>query len=195
MRYIYIHGFNSGPQSRSGAALEQLLGKPVLRAHNDYSQTFHECMAGLERFVATNVPPDEQITLIGTSLGAFYALQMRLPGIARVAAFNPVIYPAVQLAKFLGENCRFTDGQTWHFGADALHSYAEAADSRVWHNFYQQANYPESHKPERKIWLGSRDDVLDHETGLFYWKDHAPVSIIDSGHSIADFSVACDFLI
>lgn len=192
MRYIYIHGFNSGRESRSGTALEKLLGQPVLRAQNDYSLPFRECMEKLLEFISTETQPDEKLCLMGTSLGGFYALQLRHQGIAKVAAWNPVLFPALQLARFTGENTRFTDGQKWIFGRDALLSYAVAPDPRVWDNFYWTRLDGEI--PKRMIFLGDHDDVLDHEVTEEFWAGHAPIQTISSGHSIENFDHALDFL-
>lgn len=109
MRYFYIHGFNSGPQSRSGSALERLLEMPVIRCHNDYSQPFLDCLEKLGNFILDK-SGGEEVCVLGTSLGGFYALQLRLSCIAKICAWNPVIFPALQAAQFVGENTRFTDG-------------------------------------------------------------------------------------
>lgn len=199
MQYLYIHGFNSGPQSRSGTSLELLLGKPVLRAHNDYSLPYLECLARLNQFIYDNCPQDDSLCVMGTSLGGFYALQLRLPQIERVVAWNPVTFPALQLADFVGENVRFTDGQKWNFSREALLSYGKAADPREWLNFYWQACYAESVQaavcPQRQIIIGNHDELLDHELSELYWEGHAAVQVIDSGHSIEDFRHAREFLI
>ena len=198
MNYVYIHGFNSGAGSRSGALLEAMLGQPVLRVVNDYSQDYKTCLAATEAQISAQFPSPAQLCVMGTSLGGFYALQLRLPGIARVAAWNPVVFPALQLAAFVGENTRFTDGKKWHFSRQALLSYAAAADARQWSNFQLAARYGDSQPPPcplRHVYIGSHDEVLDHEIGVSFWHGHAGLTVIDSGHSIADFSHAAPFLI
>jgi len=196
MYYIYIHGFNSSHESRSGTALQELLGKSVLRVSNNYSETFSVCMEKLERQIIAAAPPDSHFCLMGTSLGGFYALQLRLPNIAKVAAWNPVIFPPLQLSRFLGENTRFTDGQKWNFDRSALLSYAVAPDPRPWQNPAWKQKYGDNGPicPERLIFLGDHDELLDHEISRIFWFGHAPVEIISSGHSIADFSHARNFL-
>lgn len=196
MRYIYIHGFNSGPESRSGNALEELLGKPVLRVKNDYSEPYSICMEKLARQITAEDCGCEPICLMGTSLGGFYALQARIANVAKVCAWNPVIFPALQLAEFVGENVRFTDNQKWTFSREAQLSYAAAADPRWWDNWTWGGKFhlSEQSAPVRQLYFGNHDEVLDHSVGVVYWQDHAPVEIIDSGHSIMDFSAAKAFL-
>lgn len=189
MKYFYIHGLNSGPQSRSGAALEKLLGQEVIRCACDYSLPFGDCYPRLSAFIEEAANGDE-IALMGTSLGGFYALQLRMPGIAMITAWNPVIFPALQLAQFTGENTRFTDNVKWIFSREALLSYAAAPDPRVWQNPYWQNSGASADCPQRMIFLGDHDDLLDHEVSGAYWAGHAPILVINSGHSIEDFSHA-----
>lgn len=191
MRYFYIHGFNSGPQSRSGTALEGLLGKPVIRCHNDYSKSFPECLEKLNQFILEH-SGGEKACILGTSLGGFYALQLRLPCIAKVGAWNPVIFPALQAAGFVGENTRFTDGAVWTFTREALLSYAGAPDPRVWQNSFW--NGARDSGPDRNIFFGVNDDLLDHEVGVAFWKNHARIELIESGHHIEDFSHSLAFI-
>lgn len=197
MYYVYIHGLNSSQLSRSGKALQELLRQPVLKVFNDYSLPFPEVLDNLEKQIVAAAPPDSQLCLMGTSLGGFYALQLRLPNIAKVCAWNPVVFPAVQLAQFTGENTRFTDGHKWIFSREALLSHATAPDPRDWQNLAWQQRYSGNGPlaPERMIFLGDHDDLLDHEVAQLYWRGFAPVEIISSGHSIEDFGEAKDFLL
>lgn len=191
MRYVYIHGFNSGPGSRSGAALERMLGVPVIKAHNDYSLPFPDCIARIEQFLS-RVAGEESLCVMGTSLGGFYALQLRRPQIEKIVVWNPVVFPALQLAQFTGENMRFTDGEKWFFSRQALLSYASAADPRVWRNF--SAADITGPQPTRRIFIGDQDEVLDPEVCESFWAGHASIQIISSRHSIENFEHALPFL-
>lgn len=187
--YVYIHGFNSGSQSRSGKELQRIIGAPVYCPQNDYSRPFAECLENLGRQIAANTnPADGQICVMGTSLGGFYALQLRLPEIGRVIAWNPVIYPAVQLKQFIGKNVRFTDNVEWNFSREACLSYAAAADAREWGNFYLAAHpLLACAKPTRYVVLGIHDELLDAELARTHWQNHASLLEIDSGHHVENF--------
>lgn len=198
--YIYIHGLNSGRQSRSGAALEKVIGAPVFRAVNDYSKPYGECLADLVRQIRQNAPAGESLRVMGTSLGGFYALQLRLPEIERVMAWNPVVFPALQLARFVGKNTRFTDNADWFFPQSSLLSYAAAPDPRQWDNFYQARQAKADKRgtvgqpPLRFVTIGKRDDLLDPELCAIYWRGHASLMEIDSGHSVENFEHVLGFL-
>ena len=134
-RFVYIHGFNSGARSRSGRELARLLGTEVLCPEYDYARPFSECLAALQRRIFESVDAGkDSVCLMGSSLGGFYALMLRHPAIVHVAAWNPVVFPAVQLEQFLGTNTRFSDGSTWEFTRETLLSYAQAPDPRPWYN-------------------------------------------------------------
>lgn len=198
MEYVYIHGFNSGIGSRSGQALTELLDQPVFCPENDYSNSFEHCRHALEKQIKNSVKPNAEICLLGTSLGGFYALQLRIGQVAQVVAWNPVVFPALQLAQFVGENTRFTDGKKWIFSREALLSYAMAADPRIWKNFAWRQKYGHyddaPDKPRRMIFLGDHDELLDHEVAAAFWEGHAPVHIISSGHSIENFEHLLEYL-
>lgn len=186
MHYVYIHGFNSGPQSRSGSALEALLEKPVFRPRNDYSLGFWDVVHALETQISTQYPRGN-LCLMGTSLGGFYALQLRMPRIRQIMAWNPVIYPAIQLGQFVGENTRFTDGEKWEFTREAQLSYASSPNPRQWDNEMWETDSYGGATPNRQIFLGRNDELLDSGIAEAYWNGHAAITWIEAGHHIEDF--------
>ncbi len=134
-RFVYIHGFNSSASSRSGRELSQLLGVPVICPEYDYSRPFAECLSSIQKQIDSAIDGRiDRLCVMGSSLGGFYALQLRHPSIIHAVAWNPVVFPAIQLEQFLGHNVRFSDGQKWEFCRETLLSYAQAPDSRPWRN-------------------------------------------------------------
>ena len=183
MIFIYLHGFNGGSPSHSAAALSKLLDAGVFCPQYDYSRPFEYCYASLlETIAATRA---DKICLLGTSLGGFYALSLRHPSIKRVVAWNPVVFPALQLLQFVGLNVRFHDGVPWEFRREIAVSYAEAPDPRVWANRLNPApGYP---APVRRVIIGDRDEILNSELCIAYWRQAASLSIIESGHSVENY--------
>lgn len=134
-RFVYIHGFNSGAQSRSGRELGRLLGVEIICPEYDYARPFAECLASIRRQILEAIDGEhDSVCLMGSSLGGFYALMLRHPSIVHVAAWNPVVFPTMQLEQFLGMNTRFSDGGIWEFTRETLLSYAQAPDPRPWYN-------------------------------------------------------------
>lgn len=192
--YVYIHGFNSGAASRSGARLANMLKESVFCPEYDASLPWENCMLDLERQIKAACGSG-QLIMMGSSLGGFYASQMRLDGIAKVIMWNPVIYPAIQLERFLGHNVRFTDGLEWDFGRHALLSYAQSPDPRQWHNFYwERLEERQEDEPARVVFLGIHDELLDSSLAMSFWSGHSDTRIISAGHSIEDFSHALEII-
>ena len=134
-RFVYIHGMGSGAQSRSGRELAEKLGVPVICPEYDYARPFTECFFSLRRQIIEAVDEEnDRLCVMGSSLGGFYALQLRHPAIVHVAVWNPVVFPTLQLERFLGENVRFADGSSWELTRETLLSYAQAPDPRPWKN-------------------------------------------------------------
>lgn len=196
LRFVYIHGFNSAAECRSCKALREILQAPLLCPGYDYSRTFQECRDFLERTLQDILGPGDRLHILGSSLGGFYALQMRLAGIEAVTVWNPVIFPALQLARFVGGNVHFYGGGKWHFGRESLNSYAAAPDPRQWLNFYALDAWADERpaRPRRKIYLGIHDDLLDPGLAESFWRGHADIESIGEGHSIADYSHAAGHL-
>lgn len=102
---IYIHGFNSSPQSWKAQRLCQWLAQhggadveaPAL------SHWPAEAMAQLRSRVEAH--PDRELTLIGSSLGGYYATWLceHYPRL-RAVLVNPAVYPYRLLAEWLGDN-------------------------------------------------------------------------------------------
>ena len=176
-RFVYIHGFNSNRNSRSAALLEQALGVGVFRVEYDAAQPMDACSEQIVSQLARAAAGSHAgLCVMGSSLGGFYALltAVRCPAVRRVAAFNPVVYPAVQLAQFLGLNTMFVTGRQWEFTRTALYSYAKAPDPRAF-------------AVRRDIVLGRRDELLDWQMCAAYWEGFARLSYSDDMHQIADF--------
>lgn len=186
MQFVYIHGFNSGVPSRSGKALSALVGSEVFCPQCDYSLEYASCLDGIvEQIKAAAEGP---YCIMGTSLGGFYALQLRFTGILNVIAWNPVIFPALQLARLTGRNKRFTDGKDWDFPENSLLSYAQAPDPRMWKNFYWKSlEKPENQTPFRTVVLGDADEVLDSRLANAFWTGHAELMSVHAGHRIENY--------
>ena len=188
MRYFYLHGFNGGAPSRTGIQLAKLLNTGVFCLQYDYSQPFKNCFASLqEQLTAARA---DEICLMGVSLGGFYALSLRHPAIRKVVAWNPVVFPALQLSQFLGWNIRFNDGVKWKFEKETALSYATAPDPRVWNNFLNLAD--SALAPRRLIFLGLRDEILDSALCAEFWRGFADIRFINAAHSVEDYSCLLD---
>lgn len=146
--YLYLHGFNSSPQSLKARETADWLRQhapdsrfhcPALSVHPALAlQQAHDLIAGL--------PADT--LLIGSSLGGFYAAWLAQQMDRRAVLINPAIEPHLDLARLPREQTNPYSGE--HYRLDDADMAALLA---------HRLQRPD---PER-FWvvLGSADEVLD----------------------------------
>jgi predicted esterase YcpF (UPF0227 family) len=100
---LYLHGFRSSPQS----AKAQLMAKWLAREH---SSVYWACpqlpaspleAAAAIRLILKNWPADSS-TVIGSSLGGFYATWAASEHRSAAVVLNPAVHPARDLAAYIG---------------------------------------------------------------------------------------------
>jgi uncharacterized protein len=114
---VYLHGFNSSPQSVKGSklarALEQLRDPPRYWRPQLHHQP-REAMRTLTTWIDDEVTDPSHLTLIGSSLGGFYAtwLAERYKA-ARAIVINPAIRPYDSLAAYAGPQANPYTGERY----------------------------------------------------------------------------------
>ena len=115
---VYLHGFLSSPQSKKAQELIQYF------ADNDMSEQLRvPCLAfepatAIEQAIAAIEELEQQdgidqVFLMGSSLGGYYATYIsELKGI-KAALINPAVRPYELFDKYLGPNKHFYDGKTY----------------------------------------------------------------------------------
>jgi hypothetical protein len=104
---VYIHGFNSSPQSHKAQQFRQWIEAhhPDITLHIPALKPFPlDAMAQLESLA--QLAPDNT-AFVGSSLGGFYATWLAEKFKARAALINPAVRPFDTLSRHLGENENF----------------------------------------------------------------------------------------
>jgi predicted esterase YcpF (UPF0227 family) len=111
---IYIHGFNSSPQSVKAQQLAVYFESNKLEEKKDYqlhipALNYQPKLAikQLTDIIETQLSKDENsdILLIGSSLGGYYSLWLAQKYAQCIAVLvNPAVYPYLLLEQLLGEN-------------------------------------------------------------------------------------------
>lgn len=148
---VYLHGFNSAPQSIKG----QLLARAV--AALPAPPRFHlpqlplrpaEAMREVAQWVEQHATATA-LTFIGSSLGGFYATWLAERFGARAVAINPAIRPYASLESFLGPQRNLYTGESYELRR------AHLSDM-------QSFTMPRITRPERYLLLvRSGDELLD----------------------------------
>ena len=174
---LYLHGFRSSPlsmKSRLLAAQMQALGRseewrcPQLPASPKLA-------IGLALSLVKDVPA-EQLTIIGSSLGGYYATWLAEQLGCRAVLLNPAIVPLLDLEQHVGVTTAFHSDEPFEFRRDyieELRAYAVPAIS----------------SPERYFLLAATgDEVLDYRDMVAHYAGARQTIIDGSDHGISEFA-------
>ena len=118
---FYIHGFNSSPASHKANQLRQRLAA-VGREHEfacpPLAHWPDRAMAQLKDQIAIADP--KQVTLVGSSLGGFYATWLTEQLGCRSVLVNPAITPHEGLRAYLGQQKNLYTGEQYELTEDHL---------------------------------------------------------------------------
>jgi predicted esterase YcpF (UPF0227 family) len=115
---VYLHGFTSGPQSRKVQTLAARLAQhgladrlicPQLKASPAASIALLE---GLLQKVGVG---RTAITLIGSSLGGYYATYLAEKYQLKAVLVNPAVVAAIELERYLGPQTWLYSGESFEF--------------------------------------------------------------------------------
>ena len=102
---VYLHGFNSSPQSVKGRAIARVaaaLPDPPLFHLPALAHRPAEAMREVCAWIDATVADTRNLALVGSSLGGYYATWLAERYGARAVVINPAIRPAADLRPFLG---------------------------------------------------------------------------------------------
>lgn len=189
---LYIHGYNSSPKGKKGQELKELMldlgAISRFRAPNlmlEPSLAIKE----LERLVIELGTP----TLIGSSLGGYYATYLAHKFNLKALLINPAVLPH----RLLGES--YVDKQTWQEKTTISTDYitkmlkqSNGSDQSFINSYIQELVDlevdPPKDKERYKVWLKSGDEVLDYRFAKD-WYEGCDISIDEGGeHQFYDFA-------
>lgn len=172
MRIIYIHGFRSSSRSfKAGLLRERLaaLGRADAFVAPDLPHEPDRAVADLMA-----LRPQPRDTLVGSSLGGFYATWVAERSGCRAVLLNPAMHPARDLAGHVGPQTGYHDGAPFVFEAawlDQLRRY-EVAITR----------------PERYFLVAARgDELLDWREMVAAFPGARHLVLPGGDHGLSDF--------
>jgi len=151
---IYLHGFSSSAASNKAEVFKRalsgtrflILDYPAHQPHAAVSYITRRITRALSEF------PGEGLTLMGSSMGGFYAqfLAAAMDAVERVVMINPALQPQMTLKPYIGLNTNMVTGEPFEFTQQDFADLAEYAIGTVAHG-----------KPSLLL-LDEGDEVIDY---------------------------------
>ena len=170
---VYLHGFNSSPQSHKAQVLKRYMEERGLG--REYAcpalpVSAHAALALIERMVEGRGP----LCYLGSSLGGFYATYMVEKHGGRAVLINPAIDPHVGLRAYLGPQKNLFTGEPYELTEKHLSEW--------------QAAYVPKLTPARYLLLvETGDEVLDYTRAVERYAGAEQVVVQGGDHSLQSF--------
>jgi predicted esterase YcpF (UPF0227 family) len=172
---VYLHGFNSSPRSQKAQLLGEYLrehGRGVRFVCPALSPMPQEAISTVEASIADQAPG--QVTLIGSSLGGFYATYLAEKHAMRAVLINPAIDPHVGLRAYLGAQTNLHTGEQYELAETHLRQWEKLVVAHV--------------HPERYLLLvETGDEVLDYRQAVKKYRGASQIVVQGGDHSLASF--------
>lgn len=172
---IYLHGFNSAPASHkaqvlardmAGRGLEKEFVCPALSHHPDAA------IGQIEDIIANHA--GEPITLIGSSLGGFYATWLAERHGLKAVLLNPAVHPERDLRAYLGTQKNLFTGAEYELTERHLSLWA--------------GMYPPVVTPTRYLLIvETGDELLDYREAEERYAGARQIVIEGGDHTLQSF--------
>ena len=181
---VYIHGFNSSPSSHKSAQLRDRLAA-LGRAQEFLCPALPhwpaQAMALLDQIICA--APAAKVTLIGSSLGGFYATCLTEKYGVRSVLINPAITPHEGLRNYLGPQKNLYSGEEYMLTEDHL---AQLAELRV----------AQPARMDRYLLLHTTgDELLDWRIAVDHYPGCRTVIVQGSDHGFGEFAQYTDIVL
>ncbi len=178
-RLVYLHGFRSSPQSFKAQLLAERLAGLGLAARFACPQLPASPAAAID-LVLREIAPGPADTLVGSSLGGYYATWLAESRGCRAVLLNPAVFPARDLAARTGAQRMYHSDDEFVFERrhlDELARFEVEAPARL----------------QRYLLIAARgDELLDWREMLAKYRG-APTILLEGGdHGLSQFSTLVD---
>ena len=173
---IYIHGFNSSALSFKAGLLRDHMARLGFAQHYACPELSHrpaQAMVQLEALIASQDP--RGVTLVGSSLGGFYATSLVERLGARAVLVNPAVRPYELLVAYLGPQKNLYTGASYELTPQHIDEWRALEVASV--------------TPSRYLLItASGDEVLDYRAGVERYAGCEQIIVPGSDHGLGDFA-------
>jgi predicted esterase YcpF (UPF0227 family) len=169
---VYLHGFNSSPQSHKAQLICHYLAERGLAAH--YACPALPPLASEAIREIEKTMPQTRICFIGSSLGGFYATYLAEKHGAKAVLVNPAIDPHVGLRAYLGAQKNLHTGEPYELTEAHLREWERLCVPRI--------------TPQRYLLLvETGDEVLDYRQAVKRYAGAQQVVVRGGDHTLQSF--------
>jgi predicted esterase YcpF (UPF0227 family) len=173
---VYLHGFISAPLSKKAMMLGDYLRNIAGDLRYEVPRLHHRpalAVASIEALCATI--PAADLTLVGSSLGGFYATVMAERAGCRAVLLNPAVHPQRHFARYLGPQRNMYTGESFELTMDHVRELAALDVERIT-------------RPER-YWLvvETGDEVLDYREATAFYAGALQTVVQGGDHALSSF--------
>lgn len=173
----YLHGFISSPRSKKAVMLGDYLRNHA--AHVEYlvAELPHrpaQAVAMIERACAGKKAGD--LTLVGSSLGGFYATVVAERLGCRAALLNPAVHPHAHFARYLGPQKNLYTGEAFELTRAHIEELERLDVAQI--------------TRAQRYWLfvETGDEVLDYREATRYYAGAFQTVVRGGDHSLSSFA-------
>lgn len=178
---LYLHGFRSSPQSFKARLLADKMTAVGLA--NQWACPFlpaspKQAIALAESLVKSIDAQD--LTIIGSSLGGFYATWLAEQIGCRAVLLNPAVKPPENLESYIGVSTYFHSNEPFEFRRE----YIDELKALM---------VPNITRPQRYFLIASKgDEVLDWRDMVAHYPGTRQLVLAGSDHGISEFAQYAD---
>ncbi|MGB5582289.1 MAG: YqiA/YcfP family alpha/beta fold hydrolase [Gammaproteobacteria bacterium] len=126
-RILYLHGFKSSPESHKAKLLQAYMRRRDLSDYIEIPQIPPIPVDAIEllRGRAELITRDTGLSLVGSSLGGFYATWLAEKYHCPAVLINPAVKPHELLKQYLGENTNYYTAERWVLNESHIRQFSE----------------------------------------------------------------------
>lgn len=178
---LYLHGFRSSPRSFKARMVQERMTAAGRASDLICPQLPASPKAAMELalLLAERHAPDN-LAIVGSSLGGFYATWLAERLGVRAVLLNPSVDPLSSLEKHVGLTTAWHSDDAFEFRREYIDELAELKVARIT-------------RPERYFLIAATgDEVLDYRDMLAHYQGARQHVIDGSDHAISEFSEYVD---
>ncbi len=170
---VYLHGFNSSPQSHKAQVLGRFMAARGLGA--EFLCPALPPLAADALREIDRLPLRGEVCFVGSSLGGFYATYLAEKRGAKAVLLNPAIDPHVGLRAYLGPQRNLHTGQPYQLTEEHLEQWRALCVPRI--------------EPGRYLLIvETGDEVLDYRKAVARYAGAQQVVVDGGDHSLQSFA-------